>query len=137
MIGSIASSGKRIFDFTKLFNIIDFINDDIKQEIKDEVINMLDQLQMFEIFEIPVRYLNSGDLLIDLKNKTLNEVNYADPYDSYGMDKYPNTVMVDYIGQDDADNFDINDKVMILINKNDMIKRKLESDDFTRILEDI
>lgn len=135
MIGSIASSGKRILDFTKLLNIISFVHEDIKQEIKDEVVNMLDQLQMFEIFEIPVRYLNSGDLLIDLKDKTLHEVNYTEHYDSSGMDKYSNTVMVDYVGQDDADNFDINYKVMILINKNAMIKRKLESDDFTKMLE--
>jgi len=126
--------GTRVFNFSKLNEIMCFASDETQQHIRSEVINMLTQIQSQQLLEIKCRHLHAGDLVLDLHKKSLHEVDYTSHYDSTMNDGASNTIMVCYIGEDDAENFDINSDVTILIDKAELVKRKLDDDLLKEVL---
>jgi len=121
-------AGKRVFDFSKLNELMCFIQNERQSEIRDEVVNMLTQIQSQQLIEIKGIHLQKNDLILDLKKKQLYEVDYVSHYDATGLDGDNNTIMVSYIGEDDSDNFNIDANVIILIDKADLLKRKIDND---------
>ncbi len=121
-------AGNRVFDFSKLNEMMCFIQNERQSEIRDEVVNMLTQIQSQQLIEIKGIHLQKNDLILDLKKKQLYEVDYVSHYDATGLDGDDNTIMVSYIGEDDSDNFNIDANVIILIDKVDLLKRKMDND---------
>lgn len=78
---------------------------------------------MKQLIDIPVEFIQVGDLILDFKTRQLQEVKLVSLEDKNGVNKiyetsiYPlENIFVDY-GEDSnvADNFKIGDKVLILI----------------------
>ena len=106
--------------FKNLQRMMSVLNDDLQFEIIDEVKKILKTQQSLQLLQCYVEHLQEGDLVLDMKDKELYEVDYVSVYCgrlSEAVLDTPDTIMISYKGIEDADNFDINSKVIILIDK--------------------
>lgn len=79
----------------------------VRKMIQDHVKNKIKEVIRTQFIEIPANCLQKGDIILDLKKKYIQRIQYVNSYDATYSGKRHNTICICYGEDYDCDNVDI------------------------------